>query len=41
MIISELGLVPDWSAAYTANSGMQDTVIKVQLSEERTRSPQE
>ena len=41
MIISELGLVPDWSAAYTANSGTQDCTIKVQLSDERTKSAQE
>jgi multidrug efflux pump subunit AcrB len=41
MVISELGLVPDWSAAYTANSGTQDCTIKVQLSDERTRSAQE
>lgn len=41
MIIAELGLVPDWSAAYTANSGSQDAVIKVQLTDERTRSAQE
>ena len=41
MIISELGLVPDWSAAYTANSGTQDGTIKVQLSDERTKSAQE
>src|SRR5262249_54183671 len=26
MIVSELGLDPDWSAAYTANSGQQDVV---------------
>ncbi len=41
MIISELGLVPDWSAAYTANSGEQDCTIKLQLSDERTKSAQE
>jgi multidrug efflux pump subunit AcrB len=41
MIISELGLVPDWSAAYTADSGTQDCTIKVQLSDERTKSAQE
>lgn len=41
MIISELGLVPDWSAAYTPNSGTQDSVIKVQLSDERTKSSQD
>jgi CzcA family heavy metal efflux pump len=41
MVISELGLVPDWSAAYTANSGSQDAIIKVQLTDERTLSAQE
>lgn len=41
MIIAELGLVPDWSAAYTPNSGSQDTVIKVQLRHKRTYSAQE
>ena len=41
MIISELGLVPDWSAAYTPNSGSQDAVIKVQLTDKRTKSAQE
>src|SRR5207247_2361654 len=34
MIISELGVVPDWSAAYTPNSGPQDALIKVQLTDE-------
>src|SRR5262249_23494091 len=33
--------VPDWSAAYTANSGTQDATIKVQLSDERTKSAQQ
>jgi multidrug efflux pump subunit AcrB len=41
MIISEIGIVPDWSAAYTPNSGSQDAVIKVQFTEERSRSAQE
>jgi multidrug efflux pump subunit AcrB len=41
MVISELGLVPDWSAAYSPNSGSQDAVIKVQLTDERTLSSQE
>ncbi len=41
MIVSEMGLDPDWSAAYTANSGQQDTVIRVQLTEARTKSAQE
>ena len=41
MIVSELGLDPDWSAAYTANAGQQDTVIRVQLSEKRQKTSQE
>jgi multidrug efflux pump subunit AcrB len=41
MIVSEMGLDPDWSAAYSANSGQQDTVIRVQLNEHRTQSSQE
>jgi multidrug efflux pump subunit AcrB len=41
MIVSEIGLDPDWSAAYTANSGQQDAVVRVQLTEERTKSSQE
>ncbi len=41
MIISELGVVPDWSSAYTPNSGPQDAVLKVQLSEERSKTAQE
>jgi multidrug efflux pump subunit AcrB len=40
-VITELGLDPDWSAAYTANSGQQDAVIRIQLSEERKKSSQE
>jgi multidrug efflux pump subunit AcrB len=41
MIVSEIGLDPDWSAAYTANSGQQDAVIRIQLKEDRTKSSQE
>ncbi len=41
LIISELGVTPDWSAAYTPNSGPMDSVVKVQLSEEREKSAQE
>ena len=41
MIVSELGLDPDWSAAYSDNSGQQDTVIRVQLSDRRRYSAQE
>ena len=41
MIVTELGLNPDWSAAYTTNSGQQDAVIRLQLTKARTRSSQE
>ena len=41
IIISEMGLVPDWSAAYTANSGTQDCTLKMQLSDQRSKSAQE
>ncbi|HEY7329184.1 MAG TPA: efflux RND transporter permease subunit [Gemmataceae bacterium] len=41
MIVSELGLDPDWSAAYTANSGQQDAIVRIQLKEERHKSSQE
>jgi multidrug efflux pump subunit AcrB len=40
MIVSEIGLDPDWSAAYTANAGQQDTVIRVQLNDHRRLSAQ-
>jgi multidrug efflux pump subunit AcrB len=39
--VSEMGLDPDWSVAYTANSGQQDAVVRVQLNEKRTASAQE
>ncbi|HUY92715.1 MAG TPA: efflux RND transporter permease subunit [Pirellulales bacterium] len=41
MIISELGVTPDWSAAYTPNSGPMDAICKIQLEEERHHSAQE
>jgi multidrug efflux pump subunit AcrB len=41
IIISEIGVVPDLSAAYTPNAGPMDAVIKVQLKPERERSAQE
>jgi multidrug efflux pump subunit AcrB len=40
-VISEIGLDPDWSAAYTANSGQQDAVVRIQLTEQRHKSAQE
>ena len=41
LVISELGLTADWSAAYTPNSGPMDAVVRVQLKGERTKSAQE
>lgn len=41
LIISEIGLVADWSAAYTPNAGPMDAVVKVQLKAHRHRSAQE
>jgi multidrug efflux pump subunit AcrB len=40
-IVSEIGLNPDWSAAYTPNAGQQDAVIRIQLTELRQHSAQE
>jgi multidrug efflux pump subunit AcrB len=41
LFISELGVTPDWSAAYTANAGPMDAVVRVQLTEHRRHSAQE
>ncbi len=41
MIVSEIGLDPDWSSAYTANSGQQDAVVRMQMTEKRQLSSQE
>lgn len=41
MIVSEIGLNPDWSAAYTTNSGQQDALIRIQLSPQRTKRSQD
>ncbi len=41
LIVSEIGVNADWSAAYTPNSGPMDSVIKVQLKEHRSKSSQE
>jgi multidrug efflux pump subunit AcrB len=40
LFISELGVTPDWSAAYTPNAGPMDAVIKVQLTEHRAHTAQ-
>jgi multidrug efflux pump subunit AcrB len=41
MVVTELGIDPDWSASFTANSGQQDATVRVQLNEKRTLSAQE
>jgi len=40
LIVSELGVTADWSAAYTPNAGPMDTIMKIQLKEEREHSAQ-
>jgi multidrug efflux pump subunit AcrB len=41
MVISEIGVTPDWSAAYTANSGSMDAVLHIQLTPDRSKSAQQ
>ena len=41
LVLSELGVTPDWSAAYTPNAGTMDSVVKIQLTAERRKSAQE
>ncbi|HVX13773.1 MAG TPA: efflux RND transporter permease subunit [Pirellulales bacterium] len=40
-LITEIGVTPDWSAAYTQNAGPMDAIVKVQLTDERKHSAQE
>lgn len=40
LVISEIGVTPDWSAAYTANSGSMDAILHVQLTADRQHSAQ-
>ncbi len=41
LVLSEIGVTSDWSAAYTLNAGPMDSVVKIQLSAERKKSAQE
>ncbi len=41
LVIAEIGVVADLSAAYTPNAGPMDAVVKVQLTPERERTAQE
>ena len=41
LYLTEIGVTPDWSAAYTPNAGPMDAVVRVQLTPERSRSSQQ
>jgi multidrug efflux pump subunit AcrB len=41
MIVSEIGLNPDWSSAYTPNAGQQDAAVRIQLTDARTQTAQQ
>ena len=41
LIVSEIGVTPDWSAAYTPNAGPMDVIVRMQLSPEREGTSQE
>ncbi|OWK41682.1 efflux RND transporter permease subunit [Fimbriiglobus ruber] len=41
LVISEIGLTANWSSAFTPNAGTMDTVVKIQLKSERTKTAQE
>ncbi|WP_435008278.1 efflux RND transporter permease subunit [Tundrisphaera lichenicola] len=41
LIVSEIGVTADWSAAYTQNAGPMDAMLKIQLAEHRGHSAQE
>lgn len=41
MLIVNIGVLLDWPAAYTPNSGPQDGFIEIQLTDDRSRSSQE
>jgi len=41
LVVSEIGLTADWTAAYTVNAGTMDAIMKIQLKEHRHKSAQE
>jgi multidrug efflux pump subunit AcrB len=41
LVISEIGLTANWSAAFTPNAGPMDAVVRVQLKAHRAKSAQE
>ena len=38
LIVSEIGVTPDWSSAYTQNAGKMDAIVRVQLTEDAQRA---
>ena len=41
LLVSEIGVTPDWSSAYTHNAGKMDSIIRVQLTPEREKGSYE
>ena len=41
LIVSEIGVTPDWSSAYTPNAGKMDAVVRIQLAEEHEKGAYE
>lgn len=41
LVITEIGVTPDWSAAFTPNAGPMDAVVRIQLTPERSLSSQQ
>jgi multidrug efflux pump subunit AcrB len=41
LLVSEIGVTPDWSSAYTYNAGKMDSIIRVQLTEDREKGSYE
>lgn len=41
LIVSQIGITPDWSAAYTKNAGKMDATMRIQLSDDRQGTAQE
>ncbi|HET6881183.1 MAG TPA: efflux RND transporter permease subunit [Pirellulales bacterium] len=41
LLLSEIGVTPDWSAGYSKNAAKFESVIRVQLTEERDHSAQD
>jgi multidrug efflux pump subunit AcrB len=41
LYLTEIGVTPDWSAAFTPNAGPMDAIVRVQLTAERSRSAQQ